>query len=277
MTWRFLTIMALVTMAMVKLASSSEQPAVELLESGLVAHEAIYEIELMRAGGGISAASGLMTLRFADACDGWTVETRNELALTDSQGESVRSTWEFLGWESKDGLHYRFNVTASRGEKDSETIRGEAHLESIDYSGEAIFTQPEEKILSLPPGTLFPTNHTFLLLHEAIKGTLIIRRPVFDGTELVGALDVNAVIGPPLAAEPVEEGREQGNLLLTDHPSWRMRLAYFYPETPDDLPVHEIGVRYYNNGIGQEIVQDYTDFRVRLNLKSLHLLPKPDC
>ena len=161
---------------------------------------------------------------------------------------------------------------STRGEEEPEEIVGEARLEQSDHSGQALFNQPEQKIFVLPPGTLFPIDHTLFLLRKAATGEIIVRKPVFDGTDVGGAFDVNAVIGPPV---PAEEDIAQTWPLLAGHPSWRIRMAYF--RSNDDLPAHEIGARYHANGVGREVIQDYADFKVRLNLKTLSALPNIDC
>lgn len=199
---------------------------------------------------------------------------RNEMMLTDERGESTTSQWDFLSWEAKDSLRYRFFATLNRGEEEPEKIIGEARLEHTNHGGEALFTQPEQKTFALPPGTLFPTDHTLFLLRKAVLGETIIRRPVFDGTDVSGVFDVNAVID---SLVPAGKDIEQEWPLLACHPSWRVRMAYFRSDSADDLPAYEIGARYHANGIGREIVQDYADFRVKLNLKTLTPLPKPDC
>src|SRR5438874_1465779 len=49
--------------------------------SGLAAHQAMYRLSLESAhSGDVTAATGTMTYEVIDACDGWAVQQRLELA-----------------------------------------------------------------------------------------------------------------------------------------------------------------------------------------------------
>ena len=63
-----------------------------------------------KSGSGVTAASGAMSYKFGDSCDGWIVENKTALTFAYSDGAPVSTTWDFVTWESKDGLHYRFRV-----------------------------------------------------------------------------------------------------------------------------------------------------------------------
>ena len=82
----------------------------------LAAHRAIYKMSLATAksGSGVTAASGAMSYKFGDSCDGWIVENKTALTFAYSDGAPVSTTWDFVTWESKDGLHYRFRVRSTR-------------------------------------------------------------------------------------------------------------------------------------------------------------------
>src|SRR6202012_2288504 len=102
----------------------------------------------------------------------------------------------FVTWESKDGLHYRFNQKESRNGTVSDEIRGEANLDGPGKGGKVEFTKPEGKTLTLPPGTVFPSAHTILLIEKAGTGENFVSRQVFDGATADGAVLVSGVIGP---------------------------------------------------------------------------------
>lgn len=239
----------------------------------LVPHEAVYAIALARAGGGVLGASGRMNYRFADTCAGWTVETRNDLVLTDDRGSQVKTTWEFLSWEAKDGLSYRFRVHTTRDGEATEALEGSARLDGSGQAGEATFTAPEPKTFPMPAGTLFPTEHTEFLLRHAANGDRLVMRPVFDGSVLAPPFAVNAVIGAKLAPAP----GELPSPLVSSRPSWPMHLAFFRSDSNDPLPYHEVAVRYHDNGVAERVVQDYGNFSLSIHLESISPLPPPDC
>ena len=86
---------------------------------GLIGHRAMYGMSLDSADAatGIVDARGAMEYRFADTCDGWTVENRTFLTINYDEGDESKTTWSFVSWESKDGLDYRFRVQHSRNDK----------------------------------------------------------------------------------------------------------------------------------------------------------------
>ena len=50
----------------------------------------------------------------------------------------------------------------------AEETRGRAKLSGPGEAGQAEFTQPEASTVELPRGTMFPTEHTLLLIRSAM-------------------------------------------------------------------------------------------------------------
>src|SRR6185503_188526 len=88
----------------------------------------------------------------------------------------------------------------------TEVLRGRASLDGAGKGGKVTFAEPEGEMLELPPGTIFPTEHTLLLIDRAKVGEKSFAKPVFDGATLDGAMEINAVIGAALAADPPADG-----------------------------------------------------------------------
>jgi len=221
-------------------------------------HRAVYAMSLnsTRLGGGVTGASGAMTYKFGDSCDGWTVENKTALNFSYNDGAPVATTWDFVTWESKDGLHYRFRVRSTRDGVVSEEIDG------------------------VPKGTLFPTEHTIRLLEAAQKGSHVVERTLFDGTGTDGPFDVNAVLGKELAANA--DAKPAGatpaiNAGLLGGPSWRMQMAFFLQGSKDATPDYEVALRYYLNGVADEVIQSFGNFSLKGTLQQLEPLPKPEC
>ena len=241
----------------------------------LVSHRAIYGISLRSADNrsGITGVRGAMLYRFADSCDGWTVENRTYMRLQYAEGAEVESTWSFASWESKDGKDYRFNVRHARDGDVVEALQGTASVDG-EKGGRAIFSQPKNLSVDLPPGTLLPTRHLRLILEAAAAGTPRLVRPVFDGSSLDNPFHISMVTGkqPPAAAKPSAASRK-----LPAKPSWWMRLAFFPVAGLNPEPEFEIGVDYRADGIGDYIIQDFGDFVLGLTPSAIEVLPKPDC
>jgi hypothetical protein len=237
-------------------------------------------LHAIKPGGGVTGASGAMSYKFGDSCDGWTVENRTALTFSYSDGEPVSTTWDFVTWESKDGLRYRFRVRSTRDGVVSEEINGVARLDGHGKGGNVKFTQPEQKTMKLPKGTLFPTEHTIRLLESAERGERNLERVLFDGTAAEGPFNVNAIIGKALSANKAisTAGLNPAiNMALLAAPSWRMQMAFFVPDTTEPTPDYEVSLRYYQNGVADEVIQSFGTFSLKGTLEKLEMLPKPDC
>ncbi len=247
--------------------------------SPLASHKAVYEMRLAttKLSGGVTGASGQMTYKFADRCDGWTVENQTQLTFSYNDGAPVATTWNFVTWESKDGLHYRFRVRSTRDGVISEEIDGTANLDAQSHAGQVKYTLPEPKTMTLPKGTLFPTEHTLRLLELAQKGDRLISRTLFDGTGLDGPASVNAVVSSYLPANSTPSSDNPSvNATLLSSQSWRMQMAFFNQDG-DGTPDYEVALRYYLNGVADEVMQSFGSFTLKGTLQSLEPLPKPEC
>jgi hypothetical protein len=246
-------------------------------------HRAEYTMTLnstRMSGTAVTGASGKMTYRFADSCDGWTVENKTAVTFAYSDGAPVATVWDYVTWESKDGMRFRFHVRSLRDGQVSEEIAGSASLEAKDKSGTVHFTQPEKKTVSLPPGTIFPTDHTVRLLEAAQKGTRVLAKVVFDGTDASGPFNVTGVVTRLLPANSNTSpalSKVGVNATLLTAPSWFMQLAFFPSTSTEAEPDYEVGLRYYLNGISDEMIQSYGDFTLKATLDKLEPLTKPDC
>src|SRR5258708_26127318 len=200
-------------------------------------HRALYSMTLGTAkqNSGVVAARGSMVFEWGETFDGWTVEQRYKLRMHYAEDTEVEITSNFVTWESKDGVRYRFYQRKLKdGELEDET-RGEAHLDGKGKGGKVEFSKPNATALDLAPGVIFPTAHTLLLIERAKAGEQFVAQPVFDGATDENAAEVSAVIGGAqsgatgAAEEPIKRP------LLTP-PSWRVRLAFFPPDATPGKP-----------------------------------------
>lgn len=299
-------------------AGAAGAAVVPTAQDALVSHEATYEMRLasVRGSAGIVGAGGTMRYTFTNSCDGWTVETRTDLTMLQTQGGPVQSSWDFLSWEDKTGKSYRFRVRNLRNGQVIETYDGEARLG--DNGGTAIFHLPDEddQVFDLPAGTMFPTAHTSELIRSARKGSKFLVSPIFDGSAVQGAFQVSAALGTAkngvivpskpadkisavsspsagasqaggsplavndnkaLAAAEVLSAASAVDAALLPSPSWPMTLAFFNLDGPGDIPDFEVRLNYHENGVADALLQDFGDFSLRGSLVKLHALPKPEC
>lgn len=272
--------------AVVADARRADVPGSVKREPHLVPHRATYGVTLRSAasGSGISGARGAMQYRFSDACDAWTVESQIYLRMEYEESGDVETTWAFASWESKNGMNYRFRVRQNRDGENVETLQGQAMLFSAKSKktvparprsgGVAQFTDPEEMEVELPKGTMFPTSHLTALLEAARSGARRFARVVFDGSSVDNPYEINAIIDKP---ETGPRKSAKGDEVLPAHPSWRVQLAVFPVKSKGLLPEFEMNVRYREDGIAEEMLQDFGNFILDFAPQDVEILPSPDC
>lgn len=242
-------------------------------------HRALYSLNLVqtKSSSGVVGATGAMVYEWGETCDGWTVQQRFRLRLEYAEQDNTDVSSTLVTWESKDGLRYRFNERRLRNGDLDEEIRGEAKLDGKGKGGSAEFSRPEAATLTLPPGTIFPTAHTLVLIERAEAGDTLVARKVFDGATVDNAGQITAVIGPKLQPGPTSPNDKLPKSLLLDRPSWRMRLAFFPADSKQEQPDYELGMRLLDNGVSQEMTLDYGDYIIRAKLDDIEALPRPNC
>jgi hypothetical protein len=241
----------------------------------IVPHRAVYDLSLAGSKGNsqVVDVTGAMEFDWEDACDGWSVTQRTAMSFSYQTGETVNRGWNLVTWESKDGLRYRFFARNLENGEVAEEYRGEAHLDGPGQGGVADYTVPEGRKLRLPPGTLFPTAHTFALLKHIEAGENFLWATIFDGFGEDGISDISALVTKSMATEAGPAGRPA---LLSAVPSNRVHLAFFKHDDGSTEPENEQQLRLHMNGIVETIMLDYGDFNVEGKLKELKPL-KPPC
>ena len=252
-------------------------------------HRALYSLTLAssKSGAGVLGASGAMYYEWGETCDGWTVEQRFRLRLVYAESGGTELSSTLVTWEAKDGLRYRFNERRLRNGELDEELHGEAHLDGPGKGGTAEFEKPEATTMALAPGVIFPTAHTLLLIDRAKAGDQFLARAVFDGSELENATQITAVIGQesqPASqsaggqnASKHKDADDPATSPLLQRPSWRVRLAFFPPDTTSETPDYELGMKLLANGVSQDMDLDYGDYVIKAKLDEIEALPKPAC
>ncbi|MFQ5957979.1 MAG: EipB family protein [Alphaproteobacteria bacterium] len=237
----------------------------------LVSHRAVYTMSLVSATyrSEVAQLDGRMVLRVADVCDGWTLEQRIAFRIVDFSGTEVRSYTTFASWESKDGNSFRFEQETRRDGDTIEELSGRAEVTG-DRGGVARLSKPVEMRISLPPGTVFPSQHTEQLIARARAGDMQFSRIVFDGSTLDNPNHVSAFIGAPTKLPAFGDDAEPQT-------AWPVQLAFFYIEETGPEPDVELGLLLQADGVAREVEIDYGDFTVRGELDELELLPPVRC
>lgn len=242
-------------------------PPANAIAIELAGHKAVYELALDKARADVAGASGTMTYEVVDACDGWAVHQRLLMTITNRDGQDIEMVSEYTTWESKDGKQLRFRMRQTTEQAVTTDVAGEAELDPSG-GGVARYTMPEGQTRELGKGTLFPMAHTEAIIRAAMAGKRFITLPVFDGTGAEGAQDSTVAVaswgGPQPGKWPVLSGLASG----------RVHVAFFDQSAATQQPDYEVSMRYWANGVADDLVMDFGDFSMRGKLTALTLQPK---
>ena len=239
-----------------------------------IPHRAYYKMSLLwaKAGTGIANIDGDLAADWDQSCAGWTLTQKSVLNIYSPDGRkrvSLKST--ISTWESADGGEYRFQVSNATNNRKTDVVEGVARVpRDKSKKGWADFNQPKKKRVELPAGTMFPTMHTIYVLKRLHKAPTIVSKDVFDGLTEQGLHQINAVVGPRTKKRSTMDG-------LTGRSSWPVQLAFFKPQSTASEPDYEIGMHLYDNGVGDNLVIDYGNFKVRATLERLEMGQRATC
>jgi hypothetical protein len=253
--------------------TAATAPLAPLTARALASHRGVYSLTLDRAreNAGIVDVSGAMLFELIDACESWTTRQRFTMTLRNREGTELETGSDYATLESMDGRTLRFSLTQVTQGVVSSRVVGQAEL-GPDGSGVARYSEPEVKELPIPPGTLLPNTHTIATLNAARAGQRLLVAPIFDGTTADGAQQTTTVMSPWQGPQPVPEAPSLSTL-----GSSRMRIAFFEPDGEQAggarTPSYEVSLRYFENGVADDMIMDFGDFTVRAKLMKLEDAP----
>jgi hypothetical protein len=254
-------------------APAATAPLAPLTARALASHRGIYTLMLDRAreNAAIVDVSGAMLFELIDACESWASRQRFTMTLRNREGTELETGSDYATLESMDGRNLRFSLTQVTQGAVRSRVAGQAEL-TADGSGVARYSEPEVKELPIPPGTLLPNTHTIAALNAARAGQRLLVAPIFDGTTADGAQQTTTVLSPWQGPQPVPEAPSLSTL-----GSSRMRIAFFEPDAEQaggaSTPSYEVSLRYFENGVADDMIMDFGDFTVRAKLMKLEDAP----
>lgn len=264
-------------------------------------HRALYQMELLsaRQGASVSGARGTMFYRFEPLCAGWEVETRVSMSLTHDSLEMadvMKTAWSFSSFESYNGRELTFSVDHLQNGQQVEVFTGTANKEV--NGGSAFFDGEDVMDVSLPKGALFPAEHLRQLLEKAKNGEKTDHSIVFDGASIDNPYRINTVVlgqvvasndghstlassdnptaTPSISGTPASFNVVAASKVPTS-PVWRVRMAYFPYYDDGGVPEFELEVDFREDGVAQQMVQDFGDFTLRLTPTLIEVLPETPC
>jgi hypothetical protein len=250
----------------------------------LAAHRAVYALSLGRseARSGLNDVQGKLVMEVTGSdCDGWTSNMRVVNRLDGRTGKSSVLDTRSTSWESPQGdtmefASQRFNNGNQeldlRGQADTSAEGGSLHLEL-----------PAESEAELPPGTIFPVQHTRRILDAALQGEPRDRSIVYDGNEDQKILTAVTFIGKRNAPDTVKVETQAAQAQeLAKLPSWPVSIGYFENTVEPDqageqMPEHQVNFLMFENAVATNLTLDYGDFTLKGDLVSLDYLPQETC
>lgn len=257
--------------AIALLAALAPLPALAAndLASQLTGQHAIYALSLSKLRThDITGATGQMKFDVVDGCTGWATTQHMTLIIRNVDGSLTKSVSDYITWESKDGKTLTFTLRESDNDgKVKIDDAGTATHTGADDSGLINYTTPANTEMKMPPGTLFPMQHTEALLAAGREGRKFTAPLLFDGTSADGAqASFITVLG--------HHGPETTNWPdLDKYASTDVDIAFFERKSDDETPDFRTSMRYYENGVATGLVLDFGDFVMAGKLASLSVPP----
>lgn len=234
----------------------------------LAPHRAVYDLTLVAVTGGDTiSASGTMTYAVRDACSAWSTQQQLRLQTVSRSGTVTEMVSDYATLEAKDGHELVFRTVQTSNGHPASRVMGEATM--TPTGGQIRYTEPQPHTVSLPAGVLFPMAHTRAIISAGEQGHASLSPSLFDGTGEDGPQDTYVMIlgwNHPPSASPFPA--------LARLPSGRVHVAFYNASSHDMRPDYELGMRYFANGVSDDLDMDFGDFRMHGTLHSFTPAPE---
>ncbi len=239
----------------------------------LASHRAVYDLTLRntKRDGGIENVRGRIVMEVENGCEGYVLNQRMLIELSNVEGGLIVSDFHISTWESKVGDALRFTVSNVLNGRPIEKFDGIAT--KSEEKGVVTFKGDDTENLELPKEVMFPTAHTQKILRSAREGKNLISAKVYDGNGPEGLQDSLTVIGKKSAAS-TEMASKTGMKGIS---YWPVQLSYFDLKKQTNEPDYEIGLKMYENGVATDLVLKYQDFSLDGKLIQLDFLEINGC
>lgn len=271
------TICACVSLSLMTVFSCSSLNAATLdraTQAGFKPHKALYDIKLSsrKSSARVANIKGKMAYEWQPGCDAWTANHHFDMIYEYMETPPVRIKSDFSTYESFDGKD--FNYTSQRKQADMvyEEIRGAVLSSSENVAMKAVYSIPEDLVIGLPEGTLFPMAHTLDVLKKIRAGKKFYNATIFDGSDEEGPVDVNSFIGKEMHYITPDALKDVIDQDLVESKSWNIRLAFFPLSKVEPTSDYEMSLTFHENGVISNMDIDYADFSITQTLVALEKL-----
>jgi hypothetical protein len=244
---------------------------------GLVAHRAVYDLQLKDASerSGIEGMYGRMVYEFVgSACKGFTTNFRFVTQV--DTGEAKRTTdQQTTTFEDVAANKFNFETKSFTDEQLDKEVRGSAA--DADEKLKVELSEPDKRELDLAVSH-FPTEHMLDVIEKAKQGVTFFESRIFDGSEDGDkSLLTTTIIGKK--TEPAKDDPDAAKAgAFAGTAYWPVEIAYFADGgSGDAMPVYRIAFKLYENGITRDLTMDYGEFSLTGRLIQLDMLDGGEC
>jgi hypothetical protein len=259
------------TMATVAVASGfggGSAAAAPAASSPFLAHQALYELSLLKSRGSnsIASARGRILYNFSgSACEGYTSEFRQVSELDSGEDRLTLSDLRSTSWEDGAGKSYRFKIDARMNDTDSSPVDGVA-----ERTGDHVtvkLKQPVTKTFTLDGSTVFPTEQIQRIIEAAREGKTVLQLTVYDGSDNGEKVyNTLSVIGQPIPGTKTTSAPDPSTEsdVMKSMTRWPVTVSYYdhdaKPTEGEQSPVYAMSFELYENGVSRALMLDYNDF-----------------
>lgn len=259
------------------LAALGTNAAMAAPGNGLVAHRAVYDLNLKSATdrSGIENMYGRMVYEFdGSPCAGYSVTFRFATRVTVG-GDTRMTDQQTTTHEDPTANTFRFDTRSYVNSALDKEVKGHA----VSKGGQTIvdLEKPAPKHLELPLSK-FPTQHMLELLAHAAKGDTFYQSRIFDGSEDADQSMLTTTVLGEMQAPKADDKEAAHAGPFADARYWPVTIAYFEDKAKgDSTPSYRIAFKLYPNGITRDLTMDYGDFVLHGELADLTVLKPQTC
>src|SRR6202790_3653973 len=243
-------------------------PAVAAAGGPFLAHQALYELSLVKSRGSnsINSARGRILYNFSgSSCEGYTSEFRQVSELDSGEGKVTLSDLRSTSWEDGAGKSYRFKIDTRMNDADSSPVEGVA-----ERTGDHVtvkLKQPVSKTFTLDGSTVFPTEQIEHIIAAAREGKSVLELTVYDGSDNGEKVyNTLSVIGQPIPGDRTvaAPNPSTANNMMKSLTRGAVTVSYYDHDAKstdgEQTPVYSMSFELFENGVSRALVLDYNDF-----------------
>ncbi|HEY0328344.1 MAG TPA: cell envelope integrity EipB family protein [Rhodopseudomonas sp.] len=233
-----------------------------------LAHQALYELSLLKARGNASVNSvrGRILYNFSgSACEGYSSDFRQVSELDSGEGKNTLSDLRSTSWEDGEGKSYRFKIDTRMNDADPSSVDGIAERNGDHVTVK--LKRPAAKTFTLDGATVFPTEQIHRIIEAARSGKSVLELSVYDGSDNGEKVyNTLTVIGQPIAGDRAVSAPDPSTSYdaMKSLTRWPVTVSYYDRDTKansgEQTPVYAMSFELYENGVSRALVLDYNDF-----------------